>query len=144
MYYFAYGSNMSEERIRENCKNPKFVDIGYIKDYKFVYDGYSIRWGGAVANIIPKKGEIVWGVIYEISEDDLKALDRQEGYPKTYDRKEITVFCVNKNIEIKAYVYLREGEPAGKPAKEYVDTCVKGAKEHGIPEDYIKNVLMGW
>nr|WP_169301542.1 RAMP superfamily CRISPR-associated protein [Methanocaldococcus fervens] len=82
------------------------------------------------------------GVIYEISEDDLKALDRQEGYPITYGRKEITVFCVNKNIEIKAYVYFREGEPIENLQKNTL-TCVKDAKEHGIPEDYIKNVLMG-
>ncbi|GEM_PF-6180864 len=47
-------------------------------------------------------------------------------------------------MEIKTYVYFRERKPLGKPTKEYVDTCVKGAKEHGIPEDYIENVLVGW
>ncbi|KAJ8920297.1 hypothetical protein NQ315_011958 [Exocentrus adspersus] len=53
--YFAYGSNLLEQRI--HIQNPTAVrhDIGKLKDYQLDFITFSRRWKGASATIIPKK-----------------------------------------------------------------------------------------
>ncbi len=70
MYYFAFGSNMSEQQMKERCgeKNYNFITTGLLKDYKFVYDGYSKNRDGAVANVVKDNNNYVWGVIYKINQ----------------------------------------------------------------------------
>jgi len=56
-----------------------------------------------VADVIPAKGEKVEGALYLVSLEDLKALDRYEGYPTLYDRHEITV--TTEKGEVATFVY---------------------------------------
>lgn len=141
VYYFAYGSNLNHKQMKERCPNSKFFKRAYLEGYMFVYDGYSPYRKGAVANIIPKEKSIVWGAIWEIDDHCLKELDRYEGYPHVYDRKEVCVKDDDGN-EYKAWVYYREGEKEGIPSSEYRKTILEGAKECGLPEDYIKKYIL--
>ena len=38
VYYFAYGSNMDEERLKERCPDSKSVGSGVLKGYKLVFN----------------------------------------------------------------------------------------------------------
>jgi gamma-glutamylcyclotransferase (GGCT)/AIG2-like uncharacterized protein YtfP len=140
VYYFAYGSNMNHEQMKKRCRNAKFIGRGYIENYNFVYDGYSFSRKGAVANIIPYEGDIVFGAIWEINEDDLKNLDKYEGYPNVYNRK-LIIAKDDNGLEYNVWVYLRESQGIGMPSKEYYDIVIKGAKECNLPEDYINKKL---
>ena len=73
MFYFAYGSNMSHEQMKERCPDSRFVGRAFLPEYSFVYDGYFERRGGAVGNVAPSKNSVVWGGIFEISEETSKA-----------------------------------------------------------------------
>lgn len=87
MLYFAYGSNMNHMQMRQRCPSSKYIKRVCLKDYKFVYDGYSSKRGGAVANVVKLRDNVVWGGLFEINKDNLAALDCYEGYPDSYDRK---------------------------------------------------------
>jgi len=89
-YYFAYGSNMDEKQMLERCPNIKYYGKGYLPDYKLAFTRKSIKWDGAVADILVSPGDIVWGLIYAITEEDLKKLDVFEGHPTRYKRKKET------------------------------------------------------
>ena len=54
------------------------------------------KWGGAVATITPHEEEIVWGVLWELDMEHQASLDKQEGVPKVYNRKQIEVPAVKK------------------------------------------------
>lgn len=126
-----------------NCRCPdnKFIKRVYLDNYKFVYDGYSSNWGGAVANILKSADNIVWGGLYEISKLDLANLDRREGYPDSYDRKELKVEDDHGNI-YKAITYFRIEEKVGMPSNKYRKTVVNGAKDCDLPDDYVKKNLI--
>jgi gamma-glutamylcyclotransferase (GGCT)/AIG2-like uncharacterized protein YtfP len=141
MYYFAYGSNMNHKQMKQRCPNSKFIKKVFLEGYKFIYDGYSSTRQDSVANIIKSNKDIIWGGLFEINEDDLSALDCYEGYPKYYDRKGLTVSDETEN-KYKAIVYLRTGKQQGKPSKEYFNLVIQGAKDCGLPEDYIKRNLL--
>lgn len=53
-YYFAYGSNMDINQMKDRCPDAEFMNVAYLKGYRFVYDGYSKKRRGAVANIVAK------------------------------------------------------------------------------------------
>ncbi|MEJ5173377.1 MAG: gamma-glutamylcyclotransferase family protein [Hydrogenothermaceae bacterium] len=136
MYYFAYGSNMNLKQMERRCPSAKFSKRAYLQGYRFVYDGYSAVRNGPVANIVEDKDSIVWGVLFEIDEDCRNRLDSYEGYPDCYDRKVIKVKD-DEGMEYEALVYLRKPRPEGEPSKVYRNIVLEGARECGLPEDYI-------
>ena len=62
----------------------KVVGTGEIKDYELLFRGNRNR---AVATVEPKKGESVPVLIWEISPRDEFNLDRYEGYPRLYGKR---------------------------------------------------------
>ena len=142
MLYFAYGSNMNLSQMKDRCPYAIFLKRGFIKEYKFVYDGSSTR-GGAVGNIIPSENSRVWGATFEITKECLLRLDDCEGYPKAYDRQEIEVWD-DIGERCKAIAYLRDGRTIAKPSKEYEGVILQGAKDCDLPEDYVKEFLKAY
>lgn len=143
MYYFAYGSNMNHQQMRKRCPSSIFIKKGFLKGYKFVYDGYSSTWQCSVANIVKtsEENDVVWGGLFEINNDNLSALDCCEGYPYSYDRKEIEVKDEEGNI-YNAITYFREKKTKGELSKDYRDVVIQGAKDCNLPKEYIKNNLL--
>lgn len=150
MKYFAYGSNLSHKQMVERCPDSKFLKRACLKDYRLTYDGYSKRWDGAPGNIIESTGDIVWGGLYEISEKDLDRLDKCENCSSAkgkngicsgcgedlYARKEME-FEDDQERKIKAFVYFRTGLRENKPSDKYLCTVLEGARDCGLPEEYI-------
>lgn len=93
------------------------------------------------ANIRPKKGETVYGVLYEIDEDGIAMLDVFEGYPDVFGRQEVTVLDENK-VKYKAMVYIEPPhEFGGTEAKaEYFKRVIPAAYENKLPKDWIRKL----
>lgn len=142
MYYFAYGSNMNLKQMKKRCGLDTFKPIckAYLPGYKFLYDGYSHSRGGAVANIVESENSIVWGALYHITKECLQRLDKYEGYPTFYKRKEVTIKTDDEK-EYLAWVYYRESEREGEPPHEYRQIILEGAKNWRLPDDYIEKFL---
>jgi len=140
MNYFAYGSNMNHVQMKTRCPGSRFITKVFLDGYKFVYDGYTTIRNGAVANVIPSIGEIVWGGLFEINQDNLFALDCYEGYPTIYQRKELEVKDDNGK-RYQAIVYLRNKKQIGKPSSEYRNLIIQGARDCELPDKYINDVL---
>lgn len=139
MYCFAYGSNMNFARMKARCHGSRFICRASLKSFKFVYDGASKR-GGAVGNIVGSNEDEVWGGLFEITDEDLRALDKYEGYPDSYDRKEYRVQDDTGNSFV-AIAYLRKPKRLGEPSKSYREIVIQGAKDCGLPKPYINKHL---
>lgn len=132
IYYFAYGSNLNKKQMLERCPDsqPKFTAT--LPNYKLVFVGWSRKWRGGVASIRPFRGERVPGAIYEVSESDLRRLDRYEGYPADYDRIKVTVFDEDGNaVEAVTYIKPKPAEETA-PSKEYLALVRQGYRDWGL------------
>jgi gamma-glutamylcyclotransferase (GGCT)/AIG2-like uncharacterized protein YtfP len=138
--YFAYASNMHREQMKRWCPASRFLKAAALAGYRFVYDGFSVTWDGAVANIVRSDAETVWGAVYDITERDRLTLDAFEGYPREYDHKEVEVRDRDGRT-YRAMAYLRTGRAPGRPHPDYERIVIDGAKEAGLPEEYIDNAL---
>ncbi|XP_023326928.1 gamma-glutamylcyclotransferase isoform X2 [Eurytemora carolleeae] len=136
--YFAFGSNLSSQRIRINNPSARFRSIAKLSDYKLDFNYFSKRWQGAPATLVPHEGEHVWGVLWELDQEHLETLDKQEGVPRVYKRMEVRVELEDGRSEI-AYTYylVKPDEPDKRPSKVYLDVILTGAREHSLPSHYL-------
>ena len=149
MLSFAYGSNLDETQMISRCKSAKFICIASLKKYQIAFTRKSKKRGCAVADVVKKKGSEVWGVIYEISEEDIGNLDKCEGYSpvrekieNSYNREIIEVFengDLSKPKKVSIYI-AEKGENPGLPNKQYLDHILRGARHFGLPTDYIQRL----
>ncbi len=109
--------------------------------------GYALRFhksskdGSGTATLMPAKDETVYGVLFEIAEDEQKLLDRAEGRGYGYDRDDaFAVRCLKTGKEIRAATYLAAANAINAslvPFDWYRALVIAGATQHGLPDDYI-------
>lgn len=86
---------------------------------------------GSYLTIEKKENGIVPVVIWEVSESDEKALDRYEGYPTFYYKKDIKVqykgIRTGNRRTVTAFAYImHEERQIGVPSLFYLNTCLDG------------------
>jgi gamma-glutamylcyclotransferase len=139
-YYFAYGSNMSERRMRERVGD--FLDPrpAELHDYKLVFNKKSDAGNNTYANVKKYPESTTYGVLYQITERELNILDRYEGYPNHYNRVLKDVF-LKDGSQVKAWVYIaREEKLYGAfPTSQYLDYLLEG--KDFLPEYYVNSLL---
>ncbi len=133
MYYFAYGSNLDKRRMLERCPESKPKFVATLHNYRLIFVGWSRQWRGGVASIRHFRGERVLGAVYEVSDNDLKRLDKFEGYNNDYyNRLNVTVFGEHGHvIEAATYIKVRQSEET-QPSKEYLAVLQQGYRDWGI------------
>ncbi len=132
MYYFAYGSNLNKKQMLERCPDSKPRFVATLRNYKLVFVGWSRQWRGGVASIKPFRGERVLGVLYELSDRDLRRLDSYEGYPGSYNRLKVTVFDEDgEPVEAITYIKSEQAEEI-QPSKEYLSIIQQGCRDWGL------------
>lgn len=128
--YFAYGSNMNPERMRQ--RKIKFSSRVHVvlNGWRLMFNKIASRnpKQEGYANIEPDKGGIVEGILYEIQNSDLRKLDICEGYPEHYDKKKVEVTLDNGQI-VEAITYIAQPDKTRsglKPSKEYLNHLLEG------------------
>ena len=133
--YFAYGSNLKEERLRVNCCSAELVCTAELRDYALVFldDGKSSWWRGAVGSVEKRPGEVTWGAVWKISADEGPYLDAQEG---GYEKTEVEVVAdTGKALQCVTYV-MASDLPTGRPSPHYLSVLQQGAEELDLPHEY--------
>lgn len=110
-----------------------------------VFTRYSEKWKSGVADIVEKKGERVWGVVYQIDELDLGRLDRCEGYQagrrrNAYRRVERMVFTGEDAPAHTVFTYEVEEKEQCQPSEGYMRVIIEGARYWHLPEEYISKL----
>jgi len=140
IYYFAYGSNMSERRMIGRGLTPLNKQIGYLDGFKFIINKKSFKNPNqGFANVIPDEHSVVEGILYEIYENDIKKLDKFEGFPKHYG-KETLMIRLQDGSMVSSIVYVANlnwvSKTELKATEEYKNFILEG-REY-ISENYYK------
>ena len=92
----------------------------------------------------PSSGDHVWGVLWELEESHLATLDHQEGvHSEIYRRVELEVVHEGRPAKVLSYrlrderMLPPEEVERCRPSKVYKAVIVSGAKENGLPEEYV-------
>lgn len=132
--YFAYGSNMSPRQMAERCPGAVALGVARLADYRLAFNRPSPkRWGGHVADVVAAPGAEVWGVLWQVSDAHLEALDRFEGVAAgSYRRLDATVEHEGSAHAAVVYVVCEPG-PDGAPSATYCATMGEGVTAFAVP-----------
>lgn len=138
-YYLAYGSNLNMNQMRFRCPTARVVGTAVIKDYELLFKGREMC---SYLTIEPKEGSEVPVAVWSVEESDEKSLDRYEGFPNFYYKKEMQVEMTGIKSGRKrtrdAFVYImHEDRPLGIPTWQYVNTCMAGYRTFGFNQSLI-------
>lgn len=141
-YYIAYGSNLNVRQMMERCPLAKIKGVSEIPDYELLFKGSKT---GSYLTIEPRKNSKVPVAIWSITQEDEKALDRYEGFPTFYYKKEMKLpvtFLSGETRNIDAFAYImHENRKIGMPAFYYVETCLEGYRIFGFDQKYLVKAL---
>lgn len=138
MLYFAYGSNMLTERLQARVPSAQPQGRATLSGHGLSFHKRSRDGSGkcSLANSTDEASS-VHGVLFEVSPDDLSALDEAEHRGYGYDRRKMSVQTTTRTVEAFAYV----AQPAYVdrsllPYDWYRALVVAGAQQHELPSSY--------
>lgn len=135
MIYFAYGSNMDGQQMQSRTPGARVIGIGALQHYTLAFTRWSRSWNSATADILPEKGKQVYGVLFDLTPEDLKKMDKFADYPNSYVRHDLMVESDGERLPALTYLAVRQG--VFLPSKAYIGKMIQGAESHKIPESYI-------
>ena len=138
-YYIAYGSNLNIRQMRMRCPSARIIGTSEIPDYELLFKGSKT---GSYLTIEPKKGSRVPVAAWEVSAEDEQALDRYEGFPTFYYKKEMLLpikgIRSGKIRRRNTFVYImHEDRVLGVPSNFYMQTCLSGYKSFGFDPKFL-------
>jgi gamma-glutamylcyclotransferase len=141
MYHFAYGSNLSSRFLKGHCPGARFIMRALLPNYRVEFRFFSKRRQGGISSIVFHPGGLTRGVIYDVPEDGMLALDIVESVPQGLYARE-TFLVLGENGEFHGADLYRVVRPEGPftPARSYVELMLKGAEEHGLDPEYVERL----
>lgn len=141
--YFAYGSNMLEQRLQKRCKSARVSGVASVTGYRLAFCKKS-KDGSGKATLVADPAGQVFGAVFYIAAKDAAELDRIEGRGNGYERiEELTVLSYPDGKPITVTAYIADDDfrdSALQPYDWYLDLVVAGAEQHQLPTDYIQRL----
>ena len=143
-FYIAYGSNLSVEQMKVRTPDAVIVGTATLKDWRLLFRQY--------ATIEKCKGYSVPVLIWKISERDEKSLDRYEGFPTFYGKKNLKIAVKSLDrqplgkltamvyIMTKKAVDMRSANPL--PSKYYYSVLFEGYETFGFDETTLTDAVI--
>ena len=139
--YFAYGSNLWIDQMaarlgpfRADAEPPR---LARLPGYRVAFNMRGEN-GQVYANIV-RPGDHVLGVIYSC---DSQALEKLDEFETGYRRERVEVVD-ESGASVEVVTYMAEPEnvmDGGKPSAEYVQRILRGGRQHGLPEAYLRMI----
>lgn len=136
--YFAYGSNLATHRLLQRVPQAKLHDVAILRQHRLCFHKNDKGQSGKCdIQLTDDRNDIVYGVVYLISQDDKQTLDYYEGHGFGYLSKTIEITTLDgESIDALTY-YAIDIDIIQRPYHWYKEHVLRGAREHGFPEEYI-------
>lgn len=131
MTYFGYGSNMNHDQMSRRCPSAKYLGSTWLRGWQLTFRSH--------ANIEPARGQKVPGALWQITLQDLKALDSYEGFPSYYTRR--------RWRQDSDHFFFYEMTPSywqGSPSDGYIQGIADGYRHCGLDTKYLYERLDKW
>lgn len=128
-YYIAYGSNLNKMQMSTRCPSAEAIGTAVI-------DGWRLLYRRSYLTIEQKPGYHVPVGIWKVDEESEKALDRYEGFPRFYIKKEFNLNVkladgTHKRLPCFAYI-MNNGFPLELPSFYYRNVVAEGYRDFGL------------
>ena len=127
-YYIAYGSNLNVRQMLRRCPGARVLGTAVLTGWELLFKGSGT---GSYLTIEECEDSIVPVVVWEVTASDEAALDRYEGFPNFYYKRDIQLkykgIRTGKHRTVTAFAYImHEDRLVGVPSNFYMRTCLDG------------------
>jgi gamma-glutamylcyclotransferase len=131
---------MADAEMASWCPAYRFLGAARLPDHRLELRRRSIRWQGGAVDIVPARGESVWGALYELPAGSLDRLDGKEGEGLAYRRRDVEVELDDRPRVAVAYEVIDKELEEVPATPEYAALLVAGARERGLPEAWLERL----
>lgn len=131
---------MSLLRLEERVPSAARIGMFRLVEHSLRFHKWSKKDGSAKCDALftGNPDDTVIGALFEIPHDEKGPLDEAEGLGFGYEEKRVTVTDVRGN-SVEAFTYYATmTNPSLLPYSWYLHHVIRGAKETGVPSDYLK------
>ena len=139
LLYFAYGSNMAPERLQARTPSAQPLGVGILPGRRLAFQKLSREDGSGKCDVplSDNPDDCVHGVLYSLHPEELPTLDAYEGVGFGYDRESLEITRSDGQM-VRAETYVATlTRPGLLPFCWYREHVLRGARQHGLPADYI-------
>lgn len=123
------------ERLEGRVGEARVGGIAKLADYEIRFHKLS-KDGSGKADAVPVVGKETWGVVFELTQSQL---DRLRAHEVGYNEVELSVQLGGEPVGV--WTYLAQPDAVRhdlRPTREYLNYLINGAREHGLPVEYIQ------
>ncbi|MEO5652913.1 MAG: gamma-glutamylcyclotransferase, partial [Marmoricola sp.] len=128
--------NLDPARMSERCPHSPLQGSGWLEGWRLTFGGEDHGWDGALATIVQDTFEQVFVAIYDVTHEDVSALDGWESADTGLYRK-INIRASTMTEEVVAWVYVLDAFEGGLPSATYLGTLADAAEAAAAPADYV-------
>ncbi len=139
--YFAFGSNLSSRRLMQRLPTAEIHCVTTLASHRLCWRKNDRGQSGKCdIEVTDNPADLVYGVIYRVTPDDRLILDEIECHGYVYDRREVRVAAPGGD-RLEAFTYqATDIDHRQQPFHWYKEHVLRGALEHGFPEDFIETI----
>jgi hypothetical protein len=139
--YFAYGSNMASHRLLQRLPGARHVEVGILTGHHLRFHKNDSGLSGKCnIELTDDLRDEVFGVVYQISNEDKQLLDRIEGLGTGYDEKIVSITTLSGALLTSVTYFAIDIDHSLVPYHWYKQHVLRGAIEHRLPAEYISKI----
>ena len=119
--------------MKRRCTGARLEGKGLLTGFRFLINSRG------VASIAKGLDAQVHGLLWSLTEEDLKRLDGYEGVQEGLYARTTTSILVG-NESLPAWVYIASDNTKGQPRPGYLERIVAAARAAGLPESYVQEL----
>lgn len=139
--YFAFGSNLSSPRLLQRLPQVTVSCVATFDQHRLCWrKNGGDRSGKCDMAFTGKLEDIVYGVVYRMTQADKRELDTIELAGYGYERRDVSVTTLaGESIEAFTYFAL-DIDHLQQPFHWYKEHVLRGAMEHALPPHYVEMI----
>lgn len=135
--YIAYGSNLNLAQMASRCPSAEVYATGILNNWELVYRGSTVN---SHATIRRKNGSTIPVLVWNLPPCEERRLDRYEGYPFYYYKKNVMVNIAGNKRKGMVYI-MNDCEHPGRPSAQYIATIRQGYIDNSFDLTFLQKSL---
>jgi hypothetical protein len=96
---------------------------------------YSTEWEGGAANLELDPNAHVWGLLWEVPDDEVGGLDAFRGHPTFFRKEDVVVAGPRGSTIASTYRVAHQGGSYVRPTDAYLNKVRAAIRVHGLPPE---------
>lgn len=133
--YFGYGTLLGESHMRKSYPSAKTIGVGLYDQHDLGFWRYADASDGG-CTIVHNPDGILFGVLYELSPQDMDRLLLVGGLAEWYEARTVDITRVSGGRTRAITLRVQGNRGPWVPPEDYAGYVTNGAREAGLPKEY--------